>query len=303
LAVSASHLVKKFGDFAAVDDVSFDAGDGAIFGFLGANGAGKTTTIRMMCGLLMPTSGLLSVAGVDILKDPEKVRTRIGYMSQFFSLYPDLTVEENLSFFGGIYGLRGTSLERRIDEVLLELEMDDMRNRIASSLPLGYKQRLGLGSAALHKPEIVFLDEPTSGVDPLSRVRFWGFIKKLAKRDGMTVIVSTHFLNEAEYCDHILLMNAGKIVAEGSPSSLKKGVDFRIFEIDAVFRLAELPAVRSFSGVIDAYAWGRVLRVTVEPSMNTETLLANLKSAGFKADSAKEVKPTLEDVFIRHYER
>jgi len=303
LAVSASHLVKKFGDFAAVDDVSFNAGDGTIFGFLGANGAGKTTTIRMMCGLLMPTSGLLTVAGVDILKDPEKVRTRIGYMSQFFSLYPDLTVVENLSFFGGIYGLRGTTLERRIDEVLLELEMDDMRNRIASSLPLGYKQRLGLGSAALHKPEIVFLDEPTSGVDPLCRVRFWGFIKKLAKRDGITVIVSTHFLNEAEYCDHILLMNAGRIVAEGSPSSLKKGLDFRIFEIEAEFRLAELPVVRSFPGVVDAYAWGRVLRVTAEPSLDADALLANLKSTGLKADSAKEVKPTLEDVFIRHYER
>jgi ABC-2 type transport system ATP-binding protein len=303
MAASAEHLVKRFGEFAAVNDVSFKVADGAIFGFLGANGAGKTTTIRMMCGLLTPTSGKLVVAGVDIAKDAESVRTRIGYMSQLFSLYPDLTVEENLRFFGSVYGLRGTRLSDRIASVLGDLEMTGMKDRMAASLPLGYKQRLGLGSAALHRPEVIFLDEPTSGVDPVSRIAFWDFIKKLARKDGITVIVSTHFLNEAEYCDHILLMNAGRVVAEGSPGELRSGVDFKIFELEAAYRLADIPLIKGIGKVEDAYSWGKALRITARPDLDASGLVAGLKSAGIAVSSCREVRPSLEDVFIRHYEK
>jgi ABC-2 type transport system ATP-binding protein len=301
MTATAEHLVKAFGAFRAVDDVSFTIDEGSIFGFLGANGAGKTTTIRMMCGLLAPTAGRLTVAGTDVARDPEQVRRRIGYMSQLFSLYPDLTVAENLRFFGGVYGLRGGAAEARIDGVLRDLEMEDLRDRLAATLPLGYKQRLALGSASLHRPEIIFLDEPTSGVDPVSRMKFWRYITTLAKGRGMTVIVSTHFLTEAEYCDRIILMNAGRIVAEGTPAGLRAGIGRRIVEVEGAYRHDRLPAVRAIPGVRDAYAWGRALRLAVDGDL-VGGLAGPLRAAGVEAARVTEVPPTLEDVFMRHYQ-
>ena len=219
-SISVSSLTKKFGDFVAVDAVSFQVHRGEIFGFLGANGAGKSTTIRMLCGLLKPTSGDASVGGYDIVKKPEEVKRRIGYMSQKFSLYMDLTAEENIRFYAGVYGLSRSRVRSKIPEVL---EMAGLRGREHSptaELAGGWRQRLALGCALLHDPEIVFLDEPTGGVDPIQRRRFWDLISDLAAK-GVTVFVTTHYLDEAEYCHRIMLMHAGRIIAGGSPHELK----------------------------------------------------------------------------------
>ena len=219
-SIVVSSLTKKFGDFVAVNSVSFQVYQGEIFGFLGANGAGKSTTIRMLCGLLSPTSGNASVGGYDIAKQPELVKRRIGYMSQKFSLYKDLTPEENIRFFGGVYGLSRSQVRSKLSWVL---EMAGLRGRersLTAELAGGWKQRLALGCALLHDPEIVFLDEPTGGVDPVSRRRFWDLVSDLSEK-GVTVFVTTHYLDEAEYCHRIMLMHAGEIVAGGSPRELK----------------------------------------------------------------------------------
>jgi len=221
LAVKAQGLTKRFGSFTAVDRVFLEVAQGEIFGFLGANGAGKTTTIRMLCGLLEPTEGEGWVAGFSIRTQPEEIKKVIGYMSQKFSLYPDLRVVENLRFFGGVYGLEGADLERRIQEVMERLELKERADELTAQLPLGFKQRLGLASAILHNPKIVFLDEPTSGVDPIARRQFWELIYELAEQ-GTTVFVTTHYLEEAEYCHCLAIMHQGKIIASGSPSELKQ---------------------------------------------------------------------------------
>jgi ABC-2 type transport system ATP-binding protein len=219
-SIVVSSLTKTFGDFPAVNSVSFEVYQGEIFGFLGANGAGKSTTIRMLCGLLSPTSGNAFVGGYDIAKQPEAVKRRIGYMSQKFSLYEDLTAEENVRFFGGVYGLSRSRIRSKLQWVL---EMAGLRGRehfLTAELAGGWKQRLALGCALLHDPEIVFLDEPTGGVDPVQRRRFWDLVSDLSAK-GVTVFVTTHYLDEAEYCHRIMLMHAGTIVAGGSPQELK----------------------------------------------------------------------------------
>jgi len=218
-AVTLENLTRKFGDFTAVDDVSFSVNRGEIFGFLGANGAGKSTTIRMLCGILKPTSGRGIVGGVDISRAPEKVKTFIGYMSQKFSLYDDLTVEENLNFFAGIYGVKN-----RKDAVNRAIESAGLAGRekkMTGSLPVGWKQQLSLASAVMHNPDILFLDEPTSGVDPVSRRKFWETIRAKSD-DGTTVFVTTHYMMEAEYCDRLSIMRAGRVIALGSPDELKR---------------------------------------------------------------------------------
>jgi ABC-2 type transport system ATP-binding protein len=219
-AVTVRNLTRKFGDFTAVDNVSFDVDQGEIFGFLGANGAGKTTTIKMLTGLLKPTSGEGSVGGWDINRDYEKIKTRIGYMSQRFSLYDDLKVLENLFFFGGIYGLSRIEVKNRIDELDSALNITRMGKRKTVSLPLGFKQRLALACAILHKPPILFLDEPTGGVDPIARRYFWDLISELAA-GGTTVFVTTHYMDEAEYCHRLSIMYKGQIVEIDSPSAIK----------------------------------------------------------------------------------
>ena len=220
IVVVVDDLVKTFGDFVAVDHINFQVEKGEIFGFLGPNGAGKSTTIRILCGLLLPTSGRGRVAGFDIMKEPEKIKQTVGYMSQKFSLYDDLTVVENLHFFGGIYGLSGSLQKRREEEVLKMIDLQDSRDRITRTLAVGSKQRLALGCAILHEPSILFLDEPTSGVDPISRRNFWSLIQQMGEK-GVTTFVTTHYMDEAEYCGRLALIYQGRMIALGTPSELK----------------------------------------------------------------------------------
>jgi ABC-2 type transport system ATP-binding protein len=219
--IEARDLTKRFGRFIAVDRIAFSVKAGEIFGFLGANGAGKTTAIRMLCGLLEPTSGSGTVAGFDILRETARIRSRVGYMSQKFSLYADLTVRDNLFLFGSIYGLSGAGLRARIDDMVQFLDMKELLPRVTGSLPWGWQQRLSLAAANLHKPEVLFLDEPTGSVDPLSRRTFWDFINTLSQQ-GTTIFITTHHMDEAEYCHRISIMVAGRIAAINSPARLKQ---------------------------------------------------------------------------------
>jgi len=218
-SISVVNLEKKFGDFIAVNKITFSVKKGEIFGFLGANGSGKSTTIRMLCGIITPTSGTGSVAGHDIISEPEEIKHSIGYMSQKFSLYEDLTPYENLRFYLGVYSVPPEQWEERIDWVLNMTRLQEEKNRLTKELPPGWRQRLALGCSLLHKPEILFLDEPTSGVDPITRQHFWNFIQQLA-REGITVFVTTHYMDEARFCERIVMINAGSIVASGSPAEI-----------------------------------------------------------------------------------
>lgn len=240
--ISVKDLTKKFGKFTAVDHISFDVMKGEIFGFLGANGAGKTTAMRMLCGLSIPTSGHGKVAGYDITTRPEDVKRHIGYMSQKFSLYGELSVKENLKLFSSIYGVSNADFKKRSDQLFDELGMNDMRNTLVKDIPVGWKQKLAFASATIHLPEVVFLDEPTGGVDPVTRRKFWELIYKVSS-EGMTVFVTTHYLDEAEYCNRVSIMVDGYISALGSPTALKNkyGAD----TMDEVFRIIAKDATRS----------------------------------------------------------
>ncbi|MTI24463.1 MULTISPECIES: ABC transporter ATP-binding protein [Fulvivirga] len=220
-SIEVDHLTKKFGQFTAVDQISFKVAKGEIFGFLGANGAGKTTAMRMLTGLSKPTSGSGMVAGFDVIHDYEKIKTRIGYMSQKFSLYEDLTVKQNIRFFGGIYGLSKQEIRQKTDAILHDLRLSEVASKLVASLPLGWKQRLAFAISMVHDPDIVFLDEPTGGVDPMVRREFWEAIYEAAGH-GRTIFVTTHYLDEAEYCDRVSIMVAGKIEALDTPANLKK---------------------------------------------------------------------------------
>lgn len=218
--IEVEHLTKKFGTFIANDDLNFSVKKGEIFGFLGANGAGKTTAMKILCGLQKPSSGIVKVAGLDIYKDTEKIRKIIGYMSQKFSLYEDLTVYENIRLFGGIYGIRGNEFREKTTLLLQQLHLEKEKNHLVKSIPLGWKQKLAFSIAVFHNPPIVFLDEPTSGVDPVTRRQFWEMIYHAAE-NGTTIFITTHYMDEAEYCDRISIMDKGKIVALDSPENLK----------------------------------------------------------------------------------
>lgn len=220
-SIETNDLVKKFGDFTAVDHITFQVSEGEIFGFLGANGAGKTTAMRMLCGLSYPTSGKATVAGFDVYKEQEKIKKSIGYMSQKFSLYENLTVKENIEFYGGVYGLKRKEINEKLKIVLRELDMEEMKNKLVKSIPLGWKQKLAFSTAIFHEPKIVFLDEPTGGVDPITRRQFWNMIYGAAER-GITVFVTTHYMDEAEYCNRISLMVDGRIEAFDTPANLRK---------------------------------------------------------------------------------
>jgi len=219
-AISVQNLTKRFGSFTAVDQITFDVDQGEIFGFLGANGAGKTTAMRMLCGLSMPTSGEAMVAGFDLYKDAEKIKQSIGYMSQKFSLYEDLTIRENIRFYGGIYGLSNSEIKTKTEHLVSSLKLEDKINSLVNSLPLGWKQKLSFSVAMIHNPKIVFLDEPTGGVDPITRREFWTMIFEAANR-GTTVFVTTHYMDEAEYCNRVSIMVDGQIAALGAPVELK----------------------------------------------------------------------------------
>jgi ABC-2 type transport system ATP-binding protein len=288
-------LGRTFGDFHAVRDVTFEVPPGEIFGYLGANGAGKSTTIRILCGLLSPSSGHAEVAGFDVAKDPEAVKRRIGYMSQKFSLYPDLTVEENLDFFGGAYGLSGRTLRARIDAVVEEVGLRSERKAMTSSLPGGRQQRVALANALLHDPRILFLDEPTAGVDPAARREFLALVRRRVQA-GATVFLTTHYLDEAEYCRRVGLMVAGRLVALGTPAELKAAWapgDVRVLR-GAPTALGG--AVRPIPGVLAVQSLGGGIRIRVEAG-RLDTVLAAARSAD--PDVAVEVaEPTLDDVFL-----
>jgi ABC-2 type transport system ATP-binding protein len=230
--ITVTDLVKKFGNFVANDHLSFEVYEGEIFGFLGANGAGKTTALRILSGLSSPTSGKVMVAGFDAAREPEKIKKSIGYMCQKFSLYHDLTVRENIMLYGGIYGMRKSLIRERCEQLLERLRFTEYGNRLISDLPLGLKQKLAFSVAVLHEPRIVFLDEPTGGVDPITRRQFWEMIYETAAR-GITIFVTTHYMDEAEYCDRISIMNEGRIVALDTPDGLKK--QYRVDSVEEVF--------------------------------------------------------------------
>ncbi len=232
LMIKADNLTRKFGDFTAVDHISFEVGKGEIFGFLGANGAGKTTAMRMLTGLLIPTEGEATVAGFDVYEQPEQIKKRIGYMSQKFSLYEDLTVRENIRLYGGIYGLTDQKIAEKSDQLVSMLDMEELQKKRIGSLPLGWMQKLAFSIALLHEPDIVFLDEPTGGVDPITRRQFWEQIYKVAD-EGTTVFVTTHYMDEAEYCDRVSIMVDGRIDALDTPAGLKQ--QFEAEDIEEVF--------------------------------------------------------------------
>jgi ABC-2 type transport system ATP-binding protein len=299
LAIDVRSLTRKFGTFTAVDHVTFDVKTGEVFGFLGANGAGKSTTIRMLCGLLRPTSGTAIVGGVDVSKDPEAVKRRIGYMSQRFSLYEPLTVDQNIRFFGGIYGLRGNALAERRAFVLDMAGLRGRENTLARDLAGGWRQRLALGCAILHKPPIVFLDEPTGGVDPLSRRQFWDLIGDLS-RAGVTVLVTTHYLDEAEHCHRIAIIHAGKLSALGAATALKKRFDTRpIIELTTDQAVQAMAALEKLPEVEKTSLFGTAVHAVLKSAtLDAELLRAALTRDGVAVHSAARVSPSLEDVFL-----
>ncbi len=298
-AVSLRELSRAFGDFVAVKGISLDVKRGEIFGFLGPNGAGKSTTIRMLCGLLEPTSGSGTVAGFDLRTQPERIKEHIGYMSQKFSLYEDLTVEENIDFYSGIYRIPREKKGERKSWVLRMAGLEEHRRTRTSLLPGGWKQRLSLGCALLHEPPVLFLDEPTSGVDPTSRRSFWELIRRTAAQ-GVTVFVTTHYMEEAEYCDRLALVHRGQLAAVGTPGELKEGF-MRGEVIEVVCRASQeaLEVVEGVPGVREAALFGAALHAVVEDASEAEAAVrAALESAGLGVASVRRIAPTLEDVFV-----
>ena len=302
-AVRVRELTRRFGEFVAVDHVSFDVRPGEIFGFLGPNGAGKTTTIKMLTGLLRPTSGAALVAGHDVTREVAQVKRSIGYMSQLFSLYADLTVEENIQLFAGLYGVTGGRFAARRDWVLQMAGLESHRHRPTGALALGWKQRLALGCALLHEPPILFLDEPTSGVDPVSRRNFWDLIYGLAE-GGTTVFVSTHHMEEAEYCHRLALMNRGRIIALDRPGTLKRTLHQPLLELHTDDSPKAVEALTRAPGVISAAMFGRAVHVMVEDEQAARSALPGvLASAGRTCEKLEPVEPSLEDVFVALVQR
>ncbi|HEY7678913.1 MAG TPA: ABC transporter ATP-binding protein [Terriglobia bacterium] len=298
-AVQVKALERRFGRFTAVNRISFEVARGEVFGFLGPNGAGKSTTIRMLCGILAPTGGEGTVAGLDLRTEAEQIKARIGYMSQRFSLYEDLTVEENIDFFSGIYGIPTETRGARKQWVLEMADLLPHRRSRTAALSGGWKQRLALGCALLHEPPILFLDEPTSGVDPLSRRRFWDLINQLSEQ-GVTVLVTTHYMDEAEHCDRIALIYRGELIASGTPEELRQGtVAGDILEVvterpaDALREVEAAPAVRRAS------LYGNALHVAVRnASEAAPAIRARLEGGGFSVERIEVIPPSMEDVFV-----
>ena len=304
-AIAVSNLTRRFGHFVAVDHLTFDVRQGEIFGFLGANGAGKSTTIRMLCGLLAPTSGTALVDGVDVSLDPEGVKRRFGYMSQRFSLYERLTVDQNIRFFAGIYGLDGARLERRRRFVIEMAGLEGRERTHAADLAGGWRQRLGLGCAILHEPPIVFLDEPTGGVDPLSRRQFWDLIDRLSA-SGVTVLVTTHYLDEAEHCHRLAIIHAGRLAAIGSTEELKQVFAGRsILEIRAASPVEAMRLLDQMPEVEKTSVFGTAVHAVLKADAGeVATGLKNrLEVAGMPVASIAPVEPSLEDVFLELVER
>ncbi len=303
-AVEIRDLTKRFGDFVAVDRVNLEVARGEIFGFLGPNGAGKSTTIRILCGLLEPTSGDARVGGFDVRTQSENIKQHIGYMSQKFSLYDDLTVEENIDFFTGIYGVPHAQRAERKEYVLKMAALEDRRNDKTSLLAGGWKQRLALGCAILHQPPILFLDEPTSGVDPIARRRFWELIYSLSAM-GHTIFVSTHYMDEAEYCNRIALMYHGKMIALGTPAELKQSLsDHHLLYVESSDLRDAMTALENVPGILDTAVFGGGLHVVVEDATAGEnTVRSALARANVEVLDVHRIEPSMEDVFVALIER
>ena len=297
-AIAVEGLGKRFGDFAALADVSFDVQPGEVMGFLGPNGAGKSTLIRILCGLLRPSSGRARVAGIDVAADPEAVRRRIGYMSQRFSLYDDLSVAENLRFFGRIYGVSARDIAERLRSAI---EMADLAGREdvpAGSLAGGWKQRLALGCAILHRPQVLFLDEPTSGVDPSSRRRFWSLIHDLAGQ-GVGVLVSTHYMDEAEYCMRVAMIASGRLIALGAPHELKqRSAGGTLLEVACQDTARALEIAATVGGVQDAAVFGNTVHVTAAAPGAADAVSQALRTAGLADARVRPIAPSMEDMFV-----
>ncbi|HVP78130.1 MAG TPA: ATP-binding cassette domain-containing protein [Thermodesulfobacteriota bacterium] len=302
--VEVENLVRKFDRFIAVDHIHFQVEKGEIFGFLGPNGAGKSTTIRMLCGLLLPTSGKGKVAGFDIMKEPEKIKQAIGYVSQKFSLYDDLTVAENLRFFGGIYGLSGSFQKKREHEVLEMISLQGFQERPTRTLPVGLKQRLALGCAILHAPSILFLDEPTSGVDPISRRNFWSLIQEMGEK-GVTTFVTTHYMDEAEYCGRLALIYQGKIIALGTPSELKlKTLSQGVLEVECDPLVPALDLLKKEFWVSESAVFGDGLHVIGKEGVDLDREIQILfQKHGILLKRVGTIRPSLEDVFVSLIEK
>ena len=298
-AVEIRDLVKRFGSFVAVDHVNLTVRRGEIFGFLGPNGAGKSTTIRMLCGLLQPTSGSATVGGLDIATQSEAVKHNIGYMSQRFSLYDDLSVEENIDFFSGIYSVPRNRRAERKDYVLRMAGLEQRRASLTGLLSGGWKQRLALGCAILHEPPILFLDEPTSGVDPIARRTFWDLIYQLSAA-GHTVFVSTHYMDEAEYCHRVALMYRGKIIALGTPAELKSSLaSHNLFHLEVSDLLGSMNALEKIPGLSEIAVFGGGLHVTAVDAANAvPEMRSALEQAGISVPIIESIQPSMEDVFV-----
>jgi ABC-2 type transport system ATP-binding protein len=299
-AISVRDLSRRFGEFVAVDRLTFDVRRGEIFGFLGSNGAGKSTTIRMLCGLLTPTSGTAAIDGIDVVRDPESVKRRIGYMSQRFSLYEQLTVDQNIRFFAGIYGLTGARLEERRRFAIDMAGLEDRQRTRAVDLAGGWRQRLALGCAILHEPAIVFLDEPTGGVDPMSRRQFWRLIDRLSD-SGVTVLVTTHYLDEAEHCHRLAIIHAGRLAALGSTGELKQVfADRTIVEVQAANPVEAMRALDRIPDVEKTSLFGTAVHAVVKSARPDAVDVLRRELAGSTAavQSVALVQPSLEDVFL-----
>ncbi len=303
-AVRARDLTRTFGAFVAVDHLNFEIPSGAVWGFLGPNGAGKSTTIRMLCGILSPTAGGADVLGYDVARDPEAIKARIGYMSQRFSLYDDLTVEENLAFFAGVYGLSRPEARDRSAEWIARADLRGRERALAGTLSGGWKQRLALGCAVLHRPRMVFLDEPTSGVDPVSRREFWDLIGQFAE-DGVTVMVTTHYMDEAEHCDTLAFIFGGRIIAMGTPDEIeRREMSGALFEIMTAQYGMALDALSQVPEVHEAALFGRAIHVTVQdPDTAIPAIRKALADRGVLVDTVRPVAPSLEDAFVSLVER
>jgi len=296
-AIVADKLTKEFGDFTAVDQVSFTIPKGEIFGLLGPNGAGKTTTIRMLCGLLRPSTGDAKVMGYQISSQPEKIKTKIGYMSQQFSLYNDLTAYENLDFYARLYGLYNKHRETRIGELIEMAGLENHRRSLTSNLSGAWRQRLALACAIVHNPPMLFLDEPTAGVDPISRREFWKLIYGLAGQ-GVSVLATTHYMDEAEYCNNIGMMYRAKLIALDDPDTLKESYQDILVEIDCESPGKALMLINEMSGVLEAALYGALLHVTIEKQVLTKRIQRKLESEGIVVNRIEEILPSLEDVFV-----
>ncbi len=294
--IKVDNLVKKFGSFIAVNNISFEIKKGEIFGLLGANGAGKTTTIRMLCGLLSPSSGKIVINGNDVTKNSEKIKELIGYMSQKFALYSDLTIYENLIFYGGIYNLPKKQINERIDYLLSWLGIREYKDFFINQLPQGIRQKVALSVAIIHNPYVIFLDEPTSGVDPITRRLFWDIIYQL-KEEGKTILVTTHFMDEAEFCNNLVLIKSGKIIAMGSPEQIKKIKNngrMYLIKVDKVFDILHL--LKEKLPDSDVFLKGKSLHIAYD--LPLDDMKNFLKELGINFYFIKEMKPTLEDIFL-----